>query len=156
MPPPVPINTTGCFKRLALSYQTKNFENPIQPNETEQKKKIYFTTTKQQQQPFFYFDKYLQNYSFCFLTPKIKPNRKGKKIPSYKRKKLSSFSPIIIAQSNTNQPTYIIFVVRKSLLSALFLFFTRKGNSIEYNFHNFHNFLTLTFTYSTRLHCFEI
>lgn len=67
VPPPVPINTTGSFKRLALSYQTKNFENPIQPNETEQKKKIYFTTTKQQQQqPFFYFDKYLQNYSFVF------------------------------------------------------------------------------------------
>ena len=40
VPPPVPINTTGSFKRLALSYQTKNFENPIQPNETEQKKKF--------------------------------------------------------------------------------------------------------------------
>lgn len=87
VPPPVPINTTGSFKRLALSYQTKNFENPIQPNETEQKKKIYFTTTKQQQ-PFFYFDKYLQNYSFCFLTPKIKLNRKGKKNSFLQKKKI--------------------------------------------------------------------
>ena len=144
MPPPVPINTTGSFKRLALSYQTKNFENPIQPNETEQKKKIYFTTTKQQQ-PFFYFDKYLQNYSFCFLTPKIKLNRKGKKIPSYKRKKLSSFSPIIIARSNTNQPTYIIFVVRKSLLSALFLFFYKKREFNRVQFPQFPQFLDIDF-----------
>lgn len=52
VPPPVPLNTTGSFKRLALSYQTKNFE--FQPNPTKQNKRKKFISPRQNNNnPFF-------------------------------------------------------------------------------------------------------
>lgn len=90
--PPVPINTTGSFKRLALSYQTKNFE--FQPNPTKQNKRKKFISPRQNNNnnnPFFTLtNTYKTILLFFNAQNKTKPKGKKKFLPTKEKNYLHS------------------------------------------------------------------